>query len=283
MQENKAFFKVIDRGDGTCAVYLAGGEAPEALEFPSEIDGLAVAEIGENACADRENLRTVTIPRGVKTSGDGAFCRCTHLATVHLPGGITSIARNAFADCESLSCITCPTWDSYRTQGLVFGLSLPEERATTFPEGAGEYAENRVLLYTVPAFSDETRSRIYKNGIKVELRPYTEQEVEAFLTESEGYSLTFEKHTSYDVYSSREADNDDHTVEKSPINIGLSALVVSEGELCGFYVKHMGLEGIVMLGGESLGNTYVSNRTLCYGHPYDYYKITSKRIVLKKK
>ena len=73
MQENGAFFKIFDHGDGTCAVYLAEGETPEALEFPSEIDGLAVVEIGEDACADRENLRTVTIPRGVKVIGDGAF------------------------------------------------------------------------------------------------------------------------------------------------------------------------------------------------------------------
>ena len=283
MQENGALFKIFDHGDGTCAVCLAEGETPEAVEFPSEIDGLAVTEMGEDACADRENLRTVTIPRGVKTVGDGAFCRCTRLATVHLPGGITSIAQNAFEGCESLSRITCPMWDSYRTQGLVYALSLPEERVTSFPEGAGEYAEGGVLLYTVPTFSDKTRSCIYKNGVKVELRPYAEEAVEAFLTESEGYSLSFEKHVSYDVYSSREADNDEHTLEESPIGISLSSLVVSEGKLCGFYAKGMGLEGIVMIDGEPIGNVYTSSRTLCYGHPYDYYKLTSEKIVLKKK
>ena len=72
-------------------------------------------------------------------------------------------------------------------------------------------------------------------------------------------------------------------MEESPIGISLSALVVSEGKLCGFYVKHMGLEGVVMIDGEPIGNVYTSSRTLCYGHPYDYYRLTSKKIVLKKK
>lgn len=48
------------------------------------------------------SIRSIRIPRGVKTIGDNAFTGCTKLVDAVLPDSVSSIGYAAFMDCKSL-------------------------------------------------------------------------------------------------------------------------------------------------------------------------------------
>ena len=61
------------------------------------------------SCAFMDStLKSITIPNGVPTIGDGAFIRCYGLASITIPNSVTTIGDNAFLDCRKLKSITIP-------------------------------------------------------------------------------------------------------------------------------------------------------------------------------
>ncbi len=50
-----------------------------------------------------------TIPSGVTTIGDGAFCSCSGLTSVTIPDSVTSIENGAFQICTGLTKVTLPS------------------------------------------------------------------------------------------------------------------------------------------------------------------------------
>ena len=51
----------------------------------------------------------VTIPEGVQSIGDYAFCDCSSLTSLTLPSSLQSIGDSAFCDCSSLTSLYIPT------------------------------------------------------------------------------------------------------------------------------------------------------------------------------
>ncbi len=52
------------------------------LEIPAEIDGVAVTVIRDYAFSGCESLTSITIPSGVETIGQDAFCNCSSLSAI---------------------------------------------------------------------------------------------------------------------------------------------------------------------------------------------------------
>ncbi|MBE6354334.1 leucine-rich repeat domain-containing protein [Treponema sp.] len=81
------------------------GESPYVV-IPSQIQGLPVVGISRIGFND---IKSVTIPRGVKTIGEKAFEGHTELTQVTLPEGLESIGRGAFVDCRNLESVKLPS------------------------------------------------------------------------------------------------------------------------------------------------------------------------------
>lgn len=80
------------------------GESPYVV-IPSQIQGLPVVGISRIG----GNIKSVTIPRGVKIIGEKAFKDDRELTQVTLPEGLESIGRGAFVDCRNLESVKLPS------------------------------------------------------------------------------------------------------------------------------------------------------------------------------
>lgn len=76
---------------------------PESIDFESHI--YHVIGIADRAFEDGEQLRTISIPQGIKMIGDHAFCGCP-LTSITIPHTVRSIGYGAFLDCSDLTSIT---------------------------------------------------------------------------------------------------------------------------------------------------------------------------------
>ncbi len=76
--------------------------------IPSQIDGVDVTSIGEDAFFFCRDLTSVTIPEGVKSIGNTAFSVCENLTSITIPDSVISIGDDAFYWCISLENITIP-------------------------------------------------------------------------------------------------------------------------------------------------------------------------------
>ena len=52
-----------------------------------------------------KNVESITIPYGVTSIGEWAFCNCSSLESITLPDSVTSIGKSAFSGCSSLQSI----------------------------------------------------------------------------------------------------------------------------------------------------------------------------------
>ena len=81
------------------------------VTIPQSIDGFAVVAIGDEAFKGAE-VRSVTIPSGVKTIGWFAFASCSVLESIAIPSSVTSVGYGAFEYCPKSMKIICEK-DSY--------------------------------------------------------------------------------------------------------------------------------------------------------------------------
>lgn len=78
------------------------------LIIPSAINGLPVNSIGAWAFFGSTNLRSVTLPDGMRDIGDNAFYYCTDLSLVSIPNSVTNIGWAAFFHCANLGSLILP-------------------------------------------------------------------------------------------------------------------------------------------------------------------------------
>ena len=79
------------------------------VSVPSEIDGMPVTEIGENAFSSCENLQAVQFKAPIEEIAPHAFCNCKNLTTINIPEGVKKICSGAFSWCTKLKNIHLPS------------------------------------------------------------------------------------------------------------------------------------------------------------------------------
>lgn len=63
----------------------------------------------ESYIDDCTSLKSVSLPQGLTSIGEAAFCYCTSLTSITIPSSVTSIGEDAFDYCTSLTSITIPS------------------------------------------------------------------------------------------------------------------------------------------------------------------------------
>jgi len=79
---------------------------PGEVTIPSEISGMPVTSIGNEAFAHCYQLASVTLPEGVTNIGTFAFMHCDTLTTLTIPASVTSIGKSLLHDCDRLTAIS---------------------------------------------------------------------------------------------------------------------------------------------------------------------------------
>ena len=94
-------------GSGILTAVEGISETNSEVIIPSEVNGQAVKQIGQDLFRDNPYLRKLSIPDGVSL-GYRMCSGCTLLEEVDLPSGITVIPDYAFEGCVSLHSIELP-------------------------------------------------------------------------------------------------------------------------------------------------------------------------------
>lgn len=94
-------------GSGTLTAVEGISETNSEVIIPSEVNGQAVKQIGQDLFRGNPYLRKLSIPDGV-TLGYRMCSGCASLEEVDLPSGITVIPDYAFEGCASLRSIELP-------------------------------------------------------------------------------------------------------------------------------------------------------------------------------
>ena len=97
-----------NNNDGTVTVTGYTGTINGALTIPATIDEKEVAEVGMQAFANCDTLKTLTIESGVEKISDAAFFGCSSLETVTLENGVETIGQQAFNNCSKITSIEIP-------------------------------------------------------------------------------------------------------------------------------------------------------------------------------
>jgi hypothetical protein len=90
--------------DGSANIVAYAGP-PWVVTIPTNINGLTVTSIGQDAFSD-SGLTSITIPNSVTSIGELAFYYCISLTNVTIGNNVTSIGFQAFIDCTHLMSVT---------------------------------------------------------------------------------------------------------------------------------------------------------------------------------
>ena len=99
--------KIAARQPPSIVKYLKE-EIGTALVIPSEIEGIKIKGIANDAFSVIINLTDVIILDGIETIGDGVFTDCDALRKVQLPKSLTKLGKNVFNYCRCLESIELP-------------------------------------------------------------------------------------------------------------------------------------------------------------------------------
>lgn len=101
----------------------------------------SVKSIGKSVFKGCNNLENISLPEGITIIGEYTFEKCSSLKSITIPSGVTSIGENAFSECSALTNVTIP--DSVTTIGesafsecsALTNVTIPES-VTTIGESA---------------------------------------------------------------------------------------------------------------------------------------------------
>lgn len=78
------------------------------IVVPDIKDGKPVTKVADNAFEGNRNIKTLTLPEGVVSVGNGSFKECSSLYRVYLPESLNTIGKYAFDSCTDLMSVTVP-------------------------------------------------------------------------------------------------------------------------------------------------------------------------------
>ncbi|MBR2575937.1 MAG: leucine-rich repeat protein [Firmicutes bacterium] len=125
----------FDNGTGTITECDPG---VTGASIPASISGTAVVKIGDSAFSGNRNLKTVSLPEGLKTIGKEAFASCTGLGEIRIPGSVDTIGSKAFESCSGLTGITVAQENLYYSsrEGVLF--DKDETSLLVYPAGKAD-------------------------------------------------------------------------------------------------------------------------------------------------
>jgi hypothetical protein len=144
----------VNEDSKTCTVtkHISLGE--KDVVIPEQIGRYRVTAIGEYAFANRQKLKSISLPSSITTIGMGAFYECSGLAEINIPKSITSIGSYAFYGCSALKSITLPETIQAIGAGVLEGCSTLTE--ANVPASA---------IYSLPA--DNITSVVINSGTSI--------------------------------------------------------------------------------------------------------------------
>jgi hypothetical protein len=78
------------------------------VEIPQKFMGKFVVNIGENAFADNNEIKSVFLPSELTTIESSAFSGCSGLETINFNEKLKIIGKKAFKNCDNIKAITLP-------------------------------------------------------------------------------------------------------------------------------------------------------------------------------
>ena len=93
-------------------------------EWYCSIDGVLYDKDATELICCPGGLVLVTIPSGVTSIGDDAFCGCSELASVTIPSSVESIGECAFEGCDKLATVYVDVGEADRVRALMLGKGI---------------------------------------------------------------------------------------------------------------------------------------------------------------
>lgn len=90
----------VDQG---AATVIKGTVRSASLAIPSQIAGIPVTSIADDAFLNQTALKSLTIPDSVTSIGQNAFKGCSGLEQINFGSGLVTIGFNAFENCKNLT------------------------------------------------------------------------------------------------------------------------------------------------------------------------------------
>jgi hypothetical protein len=88
--------------------YNSYDKKDDHVTIPGYLQGLQVKKIGKSAFENIENIKKITIEKGISIIESYAFFNCSKLTEVELPDGLNTINSWAFFGCKNLEKINFP-------------------------------------------------------------------------------------------------------------------------------------------------------------------------------
>lgn len=112
--------------------------------------------------ANRENIITVVIEKGVTSIGNSAFEKCDNLKKVEIQEGVTSIGNDAFYDCKNIANIEIPKdvtsidHRAFRCCKALRGINVDERNQNYSSENGVLFNKDKTKLILYPENKIET-------------------------------------------------------------------------------------------------------------------------------
>lgn len=115
-EDDGTAFTYVKNSDGTIRITSYTGKR-RYVTVPSEIEGGAVTEIGENAFADNRRARSIELPASLQNIRTRAFANCTLIRSIDIPDSVSEIGEEAFVGCVRLSSANISDGSNLRIVG----------------------------------------------------------------------------------------------------------------------------------------------------------------------
>ena len=138
------------------AYAFSGDRSMRSITLPAGLTSL-----GEGAFWDCSSLTSIELPAGLTSLGVVAFKGCFSLTSIALPDGLTSLGMGAFWDCSSMTSIELPAGLTrlgvYTFSGCssLTSIALPAG-LTSLGEGAFQGCSSMTLMELPASFDDST-------------------------------------------------------------------------------------------------------------------------------
>jgi hypothetical protein len=142
-----------------CGGAFSGCRALQTINLPDSVTDLGG---GNGRVFAGSGLRSVTLPKGLKTIDPWTFEECDRLAAVVIPEGVTEIREFAFSECGALASLTLPsTITSIGAMAFSFCSSLSR---ITIPDSVSRISFDSDAFVFCPKLTLAAQAALKKRG-----------------------------------------------------------------------------------------------------------------------